>query len=130
MRTDYSHCCLLTTIFGRQVILEATGIYGVRMVEFGIWQKENKILEEIKIDEKSNLINAVRYCIDQLGDGYSWSSLFGILFRFFKLGKDGENNFNCSELLARAFAIKHKSLDHITVKEFKLLLLERHPDGQ
>ena len=121
-RSDFSHCCLVFERKGIKYIAEATIIYGVRIVTHESFMKVNKIIDKVPVKDEKAGEEALDYCYGNLGDGYANKSLIGILFSRYNVGKDGENQFICSELLARAFKLKHKSLDHITVTEFKKLI--------
>lgn len=125
MRTDYSHCGLYFKMLDLDLVIEATAFFGVRLLTLENFKKKNIILEEIVINSRPTGDQAVKYCFKQLGDQYSFMSILGIAFKDPKLGKDGQNSFQCSELIARAFNIKHRCLDHINVKELKDLIKGR-----
>ena len=121
MGTSYSHVGLCYTLFGQDIVVEATGLHGVRIISKEKFHKENKIIVAMDVNS-SKAKKAFTYCLGEMGDGYSWGALFGILLKKDKIGDDKEHKFQCSELMARAFGIKDKNLDHMDVKEFKDLV--------
>lgn len=122
MKTDYSHVALCFDLFSERLAVDAT-IKGVRLSTYDNFISKVDIVREIAIYDKEDVKNeAIRYCLSNMGDHYSSLSILGILLRNKLIGKDGEQRFICSELLARAFNLKHKNLDQITVKELEDLI--------
>lgn len=125
MKTKFSHAGLVFDLYGVELVFEATAFFGVRIVTYENFMNNNIIIEVINIADEQKAKKAIAYCFRQLGDQYNFMSVLGIAFKDPKLGVDGENSFQCSELIARAFELRYKSLDHIDVKELKELINEQ-----
>ena len=124
MGTDYSHAVIKFNLYGKAVVCEA-GLRGVVINNWANFAAKYKIVDAIDIKNNEIAKEAIKYCIDNLGDDYSYLAILGIALQKELLGKDGEKSFICSELIARALELKHENIDQITVSELKNLLRKR-----
>lgn len=122
MGTEYSHCALVFREYGIDLVFECTAIFGVRIVTLEKFMEINRVIEEIPVQNHLNGTSAVQFCYSQLGDAYNFVSLLGMAFNKPKWGKDGDNSFQCSEMIARAFGINDENLDGLDVKELKAVI--------
>lgn len=124
MGTTYSHTYLLFDVpeTGQELVYQANR-KGVHSIEYSTFKKDNNIIDEIFIPTENARIDALRFCITNLGQPYSFLTLISILFNI-KFG-DGRRYFICSELVARALKIEYKNIDKITPRDLREILESR-----
>lgn len=118
MKTEFSHTYLVFTVpsTGQRVVYQANR-HGVNCVSYDVFKATNIIVDEIEIVEQERQTEALRFCIDNLGNSYSMWALFAIVLNI-KFG-DGTKRFICSELVARALNLNIKYLDTVSPKQIK-----------
>lgn len=121
MGKPYSHCAYLFTLYGVELVLEASILGGVRIVTVDHFMKNTKIAASYAVSDERGLA-LLKYGIKNLGDKYGFWSIVGIALGVVSIGKDGGNTHICSELIARGLGLQHHDLDHITVDELEELL--------
>ena len=105
--TNYSHVCIGVEIkkIGMTRIYQAS--HGdVNTVCLENFLKKNKVLKKCTIEmEEDDYFRMIKYMERQTGKSYSEWGAIAATFKFLRkigLGKDGDNQFICSELVYRA----------------------------
>ena len=134
--TKYSHVYLSwETPWGFREILEASGS-AVRMREYEIWKKENKIIKEYEIEiTRGEFAQVMIQLRSQTGKPYSWGQIIGLVIaELFKLKKnpiqDGPSGWICSEVGLKflqiiGFAPKTMPRDRVVPKDIEDILNAR-----
>lgn len=122
--TEFSHAFLSipSESLNRTLVYEASYFF-VHFVGRTLFEQRNFIFEEFEIEvneqEKKELL---QFCIDNCHKPYGIKTLFGILFNI-KKWKDGNEQFICSELVAKAMKISND--DYITPKQLYEIIKKR-----
>lgn len=104
-KTEFSHAYIkfYSQKYDRHMIYEASHTT-VHFEELNNWLERNTVVKEFDIgDEKRD--HVIIFAIDNCNKPYSLRSLIGVLFGKPNFGKDGNNAFICSELVAKAIGI-------------------------
>lgn len=123
--TEFSHAFLSfdAESLERTLVYEASHFY-VHFIERKNFENKNLITDEFTIEvtpeEKKALL---QFCIDNCQKSYGIKTLFGILFNIPEW-KDGNEEFICSELVAKAFKISND--DYITPKQLYDIVKAKH----
>jgi len=134
--TKYSHVCgvVSTGPIGLFDVYEAShgNVHGLDLTEF---LKKNKVIKtcRVVIENKDDYYAIIRYLKKQRGKSYSeWGALASTFkcLRNMGLGKDGDDQFICSEYMARAmeqfedmdYSDYRSSADYVDPKIFEKIL--------
>lgn len=132
--TSYSHVLFIfdDLIPGRSVVIQAS--HGkVHIVELQNFMKDNIITNSFFIGVDDRVYNRViQYCVDNLQKPYGFFQLFEVILHKYlnvHFRSNGNKEFICSELIARALPEFFEASDLVTPLDIEKKLIELKEHG-